>query len=62
MDAWNPEPTSVLFAGVWAGQMGIAMNRLLPTTGLDFPQGWVKLLHTAMAGALYYDHRNFYFL
>ena len=26
MDAWNPEPTSVLFAGVWAGQMGIAMS------------------------------------
>ena len=30
MDAWNPEPTSVLFGGVWAGQMGIAMSELYP--------------------------------
>ena len=59
MDAWNPEPTSVLFAGVWAGQMGIAMNELLPATGVEYPQGWVRLSsHAAMTGALYYDHRN----
>ena len=59
MDAWNPEPTSVLFAGVWAGQMGIAMNELLPATGVEYPEGWVRLSsHAAMAGALYYDHRN----
>ena len=59
MDAWNPEPTSVLFAGVWAGQMGIAMNELLPATGMEYPQGWVRLSsHAAMVGSLYYDHRN----
>ena len=59
MDAWNPEPTSVVFGGVWAGQMGIAMSELLPATGVEYPQGWVRLSsHAAMAGALYYDHRN----
>jgi hypothetical protein len=59
MDAWNPEPTSVLFAGVWAGQMGIAMSELLPATGVEYPQGWVRLSsHAAMVGSLYYDHRN----
>ena len=59
MDAWNPTPESVLFSGVWAGQMGIAMNELLPATGVEYPQGWVRLSsHAAMVGALAYGHRN----
>ena len=59
MEEWEPEPQSVLFAGVWAGQMGIATNLLLPSVGVEYPQGWVRLAsHASMAGALYYDHRN----
>ena len=41
-----------------AGQMGIAMSELALQV-LNIPQGWVRLSsHAAMAGALYYDHRN----
>ena len=59
MDAWEPQPESILFAGIWAGQMGIAMNELLPATGVEYPQGWVRLSsHAAMVGSLLYDHRN----
>lgn len=59
METWKPKPESVLFAGVWSGQIGIATDELLPAIGTEYPQGWVRLAsHTAMAGALYYDHRN----
>ncbi len=59
MDTWKPKPESVLFAGVWSGQLGIATDGLLPVIGTEYPQGWVRLAsHTAMAGALYYDHRH----
>ena len=34
------------------------MDELLPATGMDYPQAGSGYSHTAMAGALYYDHRN----
>ncbi len=59
MEDWTPTPKSVLFAGVWSGQMGIATAELLPSIGMQYPQGWVRLAsHASMVGALYYDHRN----
>ncbi len=59
MENWNPTPKSVLFAGVWSGQMGIATAELLPSIGMQYPQGWVRLAsHASMVGALYYDHRT----
>ena len=45
MDAWNPEPTSVLFAGVWAGQMGIAMN--------EMPTGYRVRFSTRLGSTLF---------